>query len=213
MRLLDAILNVERPEATTYWDYSTNSEEICESLNISGFYFFPEELDKRLKAYPIFSWYCTNENVGLKAIYLDDEAVGCTYKSAHKSNAKVEWISKELADKVRNVIVSYSKILTLNLIDPDQDIGDNFNVQYVSQLLTDKGLYNDQPVSILVKYDWLIHQTTPEKYRVEGKPYTVKVDYEDPRRESLLVRNEDGEEFLIHITDFKMRFNLNAHSS
>lgn len=205
MKLIDAIRNVVRPIAKSAWDFSPPEEAINESLGISGMYFYPDALRSRLKAYPIYNWQCTDEHVGLDALYLDDEAVGCTYRNARKSPYEVEWLSKELASKVREAIMSYAEHPEFNLVDPDQEIGDTYAAYYTGQAFTDEGFFEGRPVKALIWYDMTIN-TAPEYIR-EGKPYFVKVEFKDPRHNCVLVQDGDAQR-LISIREFKMAMNV-----
>ena len=206
MKIIDAIRNVIRPDATSSYDYSVCAEEINQALGISGPYSYPDALDERFKQYPIFNWLCTDSHVGLDALYMDGEPVGCCYRSARKNYLEVEWLSKEIADQVRNIVSSYDEGKSVDLVDPDQDIGDDFVVVHVGQALTDDGFYEGRPVRALVWYDGLMGRSTDPKYRREGHSYFEKVARDDPKRNCVLVQDGD-EQRVIPIEDFRLAFN------
>lgn len=207
MRLIDAIINVARPVDESRWAYSAPEEAIYESLGLTYSYDSNEEIDKALKAYPIFNWICTDEHVGLDAIYLNDAPMGCCYRSARKNHYEIEWISNEHAAKVRDFLLSFTPPRTFNLMDPDQDIGEDFTVQFTTQALTDDGFYEGRPVKALIWYDGLMGRTTPPQYRTKGKAYVEAVDYKDPKSNCVLVQDGD-EERVIPIDQFRIPFNL-----
>jgi hypothetical protein len=107
MKLIDAILRVERPEAKSPWDFSAPIPEMCSDLSISEIHSHPDELLARIKEYPIFNWLCTDEMVGLSALYLDGESVGACYRSGRKMSYVFHWLSYEDANKTRDVLLSY----------------------------------------------------------------------------------------------------------
>jgi len=107
MKLIDAIRRVERPEAAAPWDFSAPIPEMCSDLSINEIHSYPEELLSRLKEYPIFNWLCTDEMVGLSALYLDGEPVGACYRSGRKMGYIFKWISGDTANKTRDVLLSY----------------------------------------------------------------------------------------------------------
>lgn len=207
MKLIDAILNVERPESESPWDFSTPINKIAANLGIEGFHDEPDELSARLKSYPVLNWYCTDTHVGLFAMYLDGEAVGCHYRNARKSDYEIEWISLELAEKTKAVIMSYiNNEIDVTLIDQNQDIGDDYGVSYVSQALTSDGLYEGRPVKALIWYDSYGYNT-PVKYRIKGRAYIMRVPSDDPK--SNCVKIQDGkDQRIIPIKDFRMPFKL-----
>lgn len=194
MKLIDAIRNVIRPVPTHAWEFSPPDEAITESLGISGtMYFFPDELRERLKAYPIFNWQCTDEHVGLDALYLDGEPVGCTYRSARKNPYEVEWLSVEIAAKVRQVILSYAaKEHQPALVDPEQDIGEDFRVHFVGQPLTKDAFFEGRPVTIVGGYD-IMSRDAPK--------------YGDPNYNKFIVLDQ-GEERTVAPGDLHFAFNV-----
>lgn len=208
MKLIDTINQVERPESTNPWAFSAPIERVARNLGVMDLYDEPNELNERLKSYPIIEWYCTDQCVGLYAMYLDGEAVGCHYQSARKSEYEIEWISTEAAQKTREVILTYvTRDDDFGLINPDQDIGNDHAFQFVSQALTDEGLYEGRPAKALIWYDSHVTKTTPEEYRREGKAYTVAVPFGDSKANCVLV--QDGEEQrVIPISEFRVPFRL-----
>lgn len=209
MKLIDAIMQVERPEAQSVWDFCSPLEELCSDLKIPHCYDNPDELLKRLKSYPILQWMCTDESVGLNALYLDGEAVGCHYRNGRKMSYEIEWISSSARSKTYNVIKSYmqEKPDEISLINPDQDIGEDYGVHYVTQLMTDDGFYEGRPVRILVRYEGLEGRTTPEEYRRKGRSYYEAVGSKDERANCLLVQDGD-EQRIIPVNTFRIKFAL-----
>jgi len=208
MKLIDAIHQVERPQSDNPYEFCSPISKIATNLNVMDFDEEPDELTDRLKSYPVLEWYCTDERVGLYAMYLDGEAVGCHYRNGRKSNLEIQWISVEAAQKTRDVILSYiTRNDDFDLINPEQEIGDDHAVAFVGQAIDDEGLYEGRPVKALIWYDHHSNQDTPENYRKEGKPYTVAVSSNDPKANCVLV--QDGEEQqIIPIRDFKIPFKL-----
>lgn len=122
MKLLDAIRRVKRPESRGRWDNAMNVDRVCSALGIQEMWQYPDELDHRLKEYPIFNWLCTDEMVGLYAIYLDGEPVGAYYRSGRKMDYQFMWLSQEIGAQVRSVLLSYLEPETFDVIDPDTQI-------------------------------------------------------------------------------------------
>jgi hypothetical protein len=207
MKLIDAICNVERPASQTSWDFRAPSDAINESLGLPYVDYYSDALMERLKAYPILEWICTDTWVGLYALYLDDEAVGAAYQSARRNSFEIEWVSQSAAQRVQQTILQYTERSNeFDLIDPEQDIGEDFSRPFVTQLLTDDGFFEGRHVRVLVKYDWLGH-CTPKEYRTAERSYTISVHSKDEKRDHLLVQDGD-EQRLIHVEDFKMKFNV-----
>lgn len=208
MNLIDAIKNVVKPEAKYAWDYSAPIEALCEFFRIQTIWNEPDEMNARFKSYPIFNWYCTDTHVGLDALYLDGEPVGCTFQSARKCGRDFRWLSRESALKVRAFLLSFlvPEEETIDIIPADECVNDKPAVAYVSQLLTDEGFYDGRPVRVLVKYDGLGQNTDP-KYRVPGRSYFESVPYGDSKDNCLLVQDGD-EQRIISIQEFKIPLNV-----
>lgn len=117
MKLVEAICNVERPEPRVPWDYTVDVDRLIEhfGLDSMGSYVY-EELDQRLKAYPIRTWLCTDTTVGLYAIWMDGVPVGCSWQSCRKANVGYSWINAEAATLVRDMLLSMIKIEPFPLI-------------------------------------------------------------------------------------------------
>lgn len=192
MKLIDAIKNVARPDNKHSWELNPDCDSICESLGVAGIYgYFEDNVTSRFKAYPIFEWICTDEHVGLDALYLDGEPVGCSYRPARKASYEVEWISNETASKVREFLLSIVDRPQFNLMDPDQDIGDDFAVHYVGQNLTKVGTFEGRPVTITGGYD-LMRSNIP---------------YGDERYNKFII-DDNGEEKLAEPQQVRFPFNL-----
>lgn len=206
MKLIDAIKNVVRPVATSSSDFSAPCEAINESLGLQSPFYYPDELDERLKAYPIFNWTCTDQSVGLDALWLDGEPVGATYRSSRRGAYQVEWLSQDIADRVRTVIASYADdAKQVKLVDPEEDIGETFHVDFVGQTFQERGFYQGRPVRALVWYDNAYH--TPVETRSADRPYFERTPYNSDLYGKVLVQ-DGGEQRLILITEYELPFNV-----
>lgn len=207
MKLIDAIKQVKRPapgeKTYHYWPY----DAVIAELGISDPYYPPEALEERLGCYPIFNWLCTDEHVGLDALYLDDEPVGCAYRSARKNGYEIKWLPG-CPEKVREVILSYAEGPdTFDFIDPEEEVGEFQTMAYTGQALTEHGFYEGRPVKALVWYDDIYRRSTPVEYRREGRAYTEGVPHEDPKANCVLVQDGD-EQRVISIDDFMIPINV-----
>lgn len=208
MKLIDALRNVNRPADDRYC--TVDFSEICTEIGISASVSWntPDELDQRFKSYPLATWCCTDTHVGYHAIWMDGEPVGYSFQSARKSDTSFRWISQEVVDRMRAVIMSYNEPEnTSQFLDPNEDISEFYTVSYVSQLLTDEGFYEGRSVKALVRYDGLTTWSTPAKYRSPDRAYTVAVPYEDPKHNCVLVQDGD-EQRIIPISEFKIPINV-----
>jgi hypothetical protein len=208
MKLIDAIRNVVILESKSPWDNHANVDEIASDFGIDNFYSVPDALNERIKAYPISSWLCTDTSVGINAIYFDGEPAGSSSKQYRKDSLFVEWISEDIAKRVREAILEHVDRGAIAVIDPEEDIGNGFTVDFAGQAFTDDGLYEGRPVKALIWYS-SIGQHTAERYRRAGHSYCIGVSIKDEKADHLLVRDGDTER-LIHFNEFIIPYSVKA---
>jgi hypothetical protein len=206
MKLIDAIRNVVILESKSPWDNHASLDEIAADFGIDHFYSAPDELNARIKAYPISSWLCTDTGVGINAIYFDGEPAGSSSKQARKDGLFVEWISQEIAMRVRDAIMEHVRQGSIAIIDPEEEIGDGFTVNFAGQAFTDDGRYQGRPVKALIWYS-SIGDHTPERARRAGRSYMVGVPYKDEKADHLLVQDGD-EQRLIPFSEFIIPYSV-----
>lgn len=105
MKLIDAISNVKRPIIET-WENDPPIEALCNELGVETVW--DEGLDQRIRKYPIVSWKCTDTQVGLYAIWMAGEPIAAYFQAYRRSEKRFYWISEEIADQVRNLLLSYT---------------------------------------------------------------------------------------------------------
>jgi len=209
MKVSDAIKNVIRPEGDPLWGYTAPLDEIASVFGFSA-YDFPDEdntIDRRLKAYPIWEWLCTDTHVGLYAIYLDDIPVGCSWQSARKNDIEISWLSEEAVERTRRFLMDQldKTVPTFQFVG-DAEITDDFStVGYTSQLLTDDGFFEGRPVRVLIRYSNC--RSTPAEYIQPGRSYYAAAAYGAENHNCLLVQDGD-EQRLIPVDQFMIPLNV-----
>jgi hypothetical protein len=110
--------------------------------------------DTRLKSYYIKIHYCTDSYVGIKAYFLDDEFVALSNQVGRKYSEEFDFVSIETAEKVKNYLLTllepeeYS--VKIDIIDYlDEEIPSTYKIEYNTQILHKKALYNDEYVDII----------------------------------------------------------------
>lgn len=81
-----------------------------------------ETFEAHMKKYWIHSWYCTDQWVGLAAYFFNDEFVCVSTQVGRKYDEDFEWVSQEAANKVRDFIISLSKLDQVKLLDLNEEI-------------------------------------------------------------------------------------------
>ncbi len=80
-------------------------ENFCSELNCQYISHHPE-FETRMKKYWIYAWQCTDTWVGISAYFFDDEFACLSFQEGRKCDENFEWANKEIAEKVRQYILS-----------------------------------------------------------------------------------------------------------
>lgn len=147
MNIKDVIKKIDRNnkklEAHVGWD------DLLSDLQINEWGFWSDESD--LKAYWIRCWYCTDSYVGIKAYFLKGKFVAISSQYGRKSNEDFEFDSEKAFYRVRKYVLSLIKPNFSIPLLYSREIGDFYNVEYQSQLLSQfhkEGMYNDEKVTV-----------------------------------------------------------------
>lgn len=146
--------------------------------------------DKRLTAYHIVTWYCTDSYVGLRAYFLDDEFIGISEQSGRKSNEDFKFVSKEIALKVRFYLESLrapNSYLPHGYLDLEEEVVDYYSIDFIQGILPQFHKYgickNNEKVELVA---------TSSRLRYDNFDI-VKVKF------------ENGEEKLVDIKDIRFK--------
>jgi len=146
MKLIDIANKIDKSQKN---ESQVDTMEFSSELNYA-FYYVDQN---RLKAYWIGNWHCTDSYVGYRMYFLDDEPVAVSMQTGRKSNEEFEWLSKELALKVRDYLISLmsdDNELNIKLCDINRDIGDNYQISFNNQILNpERAIYNGKSIEIL----------------------------------------------------------------
>lgn len=123
-------------------------EQLQQELDLHVYGYAEQE---RLKAYWVENWLCTDTCVGGRMYFFDGEPVAYSYQSARKSHEQFAWFSQEAAEKVRDFVQELSKEkLTVNICDINEDIGDSYKIEYLSEVLDwSMARYNGFPIELV----------------------------------------------------------------
>lgn len=127
-----------------------------------------KENDK-LKCYYVANSYCTDTIVGIKAFFykesstVDDTLVAISRKPSRGSKELVYWTSLNLKNKVaeycKSLITIHCHLSQFNELDLEQEMGVGYRVEYASNFLTDRVLYNVEGkykfVSIIRRFQYI----------------------------------------------------------
>ena len=87
------------------YDLMRRGTNICQDLGINE---YDLDLSKNTCLYSqfIFSWYCTDTWVGVRAFYLNEELVCVAYQLGRKYDSTFHWVSQETKTKTRDYLNS-----------------------------------------------------------------------------------------------------------
>lgn len=116
-----------------------------------------DKLAERMQGYWAIKWYCTDTWVGVVLYFLDGEPLGITTQKGRKCDTEIEFVSKEMALKLRDLLYELCKKDepedNFALIDMDEEIGEDYTIAYGGQLLVHDGVYCGQPAKVVQTFD------------------------------------------------------------
>ena len=130
MKIKDLIQRVNKSKE---FEEEVDFEEFCSIFHLDYNY---ENIEQdRLMSYWIGNWYCTDQTVGYRVYYFDNEVVCLTVQNGRKCGEEFEWISKELYYKVKNYVqeVAVRKDI-IPLQDLEAEIGGFYKIEFNGQL-------------------------------------------------------------------------------
>lgn len=185
MKLVEIAKSIDKSKSN---EHCIDTERIGYELGIDN---VPDVDQDRLKCFWVGNWYCTDTFVGYRMYFLDHEPVAFSVQNGRKLAEELHWFSMELATKVQDylesLIENVDRGLDVNICDINEDIGDNFRIDYSGQIIeTDKVTLNGEKVEILE--------------RIKNKPYGIDTE--------LKVKMTNGEERNIDVRDLRFGFHI-----
>lgn len=153
MKLIDAIKRVDRGPGNNY-EASIRHFNGELGINVDD---NQDLFGKRVREHYLIKWYCTDSWVGLRVYYMDDEPVAVSFQKGRKWPEEFEFVSKEAAIKLRDFMLSLDdndeEEEQFSLIDPDEELPEQYHVSFVQQLLVEEGIYNGQIVKLNKRFE------------------------------------------------------------
>lgn len=184
MKIIDIAKKIDKSSQNEDWIDTT---VIGDELGVD----IPYVEQDRLKCYWVGNWCCTDTYVGYRMYFFDDEPIAFSVQNARKSDENFHWFSQELTVKVRDylltLIIEEENDLHVAICDINQDLGDNFKIDFNGQIITkDKVTLNDEKVEILE--------------RIKNEPYGIDTE--------LKVKLLNGEEKHVNIQDLDFGYHV-----
>lgn len=147
MKLIDIAKKIDKSKENEDWvdTYLIGEQEF--DIDV------PYVEQDRLKAFWIGKWMCTDTYVGHRMYFFDDKPVTYSLKEGRKSYEMFYWFSLELAQEVKEYLLSLSEKVedvNISIWDLNKDIGDNFGLHFNGQIVdTDKISLNGEKVELV----------------------------------------------------------------
>lgn len=189
MKVKDIAKNIDKSEAnnTQHIDF----DALANDLGVP-FSFDQDPPDNRLQAYWVANWYCTDSWVGDRLYFFDNEPVAYSVQNGRKDDEHFFWFSEEAARKVKVYVLSLiaRENNHFTVCDINEDIGDSYKINYLSQVLDwSMARYHGQPIELVE-----IIKDEKDYYGFDAK-LRIKI-------------TDNGEEHLIEVKDLDFVYHL-----
>lgn len=181
-----------RPENESWVDL----EQVASGLELRDYEEYAGQDQERLKAYWITRHYDSGYHLGVRMYFFDGVPVAVSERIGRKFDEEFEWFSQEAADQVRDYVVSLivrekHEVALCNL---EQDLGDSFKIDYVSEVIDwDRARYEGRPVEVV----------EIEKEPNDFYGFRAKIHIQVP---------ETGEALVVGVRDLDFAFFLDRNS-
>lgn len=134
------------------------ADSFCNVLDVNTYLGWSEELNEALVGYWLCNWLCTDTWVGGILYFFNGKPAAYSWQPARKSNMTISFISKEIAEEIRNFIIDLYKDINgeIPLLDMEEEFDNYYTINYGSQLLSRanaKGTVHGEPVTVVQIYD------------------------------------------------------------
>lgn len=151
MKLIDILNRVDRSETNADTGLAYN-DRLFEALGLTCSYESSEQLERRLKAYWLTRWYCTDTWVGTRVYFFDERPVAYSHQPARKSNERFYFVSQADAEALRSFLIQFQAQSPTDyevIPNLDEDVLEaSHRLQFSGQLMDYLGLYQGQPVEV-----------------------------------------------------------------
>jgi hypothetical protein len=147
MKMRDAIQNVDRSDANSE---PTDMESFGKALEIDEAR-YNDEFARRVVRHRLSRWLCTDSFVGTSVFELDGVPVAIGHRPYRKEDEQIAFVSEEAAKTVRKLVlslVSPEEPKQVDIVNPDEEIGEGFRLAYAGDILDFEGpiLIDGRPV-------------------------------------------------------------------
>lgn len=150
MKLSEVIARIDKSNP-----WSVDIEDLAKELGIP-YYGWSEEADRRLKAYYIQKWLCTDTWVGSMAVFFDDKFIAYSYQSARKNHTNFYFVPEGISvlrDFILKLLIE-DEGRQPELVDMDQQFEEFYRLTYANAVLDSKAFLDDGTEVEIVNEGW-----------------------------------------------------------
>lgn len=191
MKIKEIFENIIKNNRTKDW---INLDDVASDLGLSDIWdIYVSEEDEKIKSYFFGNWICTDSYVGWKAYFFNDEPMAISYQSDRKSDEQFRYVSEDMANKVKDYLLTLRKDNGINfeLLDMEEDLGAGYSICYNSQVLDWSNMYHNG-----VKVELVETCKSESGYDISQK---------------IRIRYENLEEYEVDIRDIKFGYFVNIN--
>jgi hypothetical protein len=133
MKLRHAIENVDRSPKNSE---GADMETFGQALGIDGAD-YDSRFAERVVRHRLSRWQCTDSWVGTSVYDFDGVPVAVGHRPARKADEEIRFVSEEAGKAMREFILSLvlGEETEIDVIDPDEEIGEGYRVSYAGQII------------------------------------------------------------------------------
>lgn len=185
MKLLELASRLDKSEQNASW---VNLEELGDQLDVTN---VPHVKQNRITCYWVGNWHCTDTYVGYRMYFLDKDPIAFSIQDGRKCAEEFQWFNLDVATKtrdyLRSLLIEHTDELSVDLIDLEEDIGDQYIIEFSGQIIADDNVtLNNEKVAIIE--------------RIQNKPYGIDTE--------LKIQLANGEEKHVDIRDLRFGFHV-----
>ena len=179
---------IEKASQLPKQEYGLWDENLLSAVGLDTYYHNYDD-PVNLTTNHLKQWYCTDTQVGINVIYLNNHPVAVTNQIGRKCDVNIYFLSEEAKNLVKEYLLSlysgqqdYSEYLTED--DLNEEMGDYFKIEYASEVLYKTAWLNGEQVEITQK---------PRNLNDNINFHTVAIKHKDGVEEWVDVRELDFE--------------------
>lgn len=193
MILYDAIQQIDKSESNKKW---IDHEKLFDTFGLNSWDADDDKVNAAVEAYYLYSWICTDTEVGLAVYFLNGEPMGIGVQNARKNPENFRFFTEDKYNRMATFLLEcmnsrpHSKCDLINL---DAEMDDYFTLEFAAAIRFQHGFYQGQRVRVT---DFMRDQ--------KGEWMEAENGFDEKFVQYLKVVTPTGEELTIPTDEFKI---------